>query len=193
MILLDKIKFYFPENHYQHGFKGGSSTVSACFVLKETILSYFKENSIVYAMFLDMSKAFDKINHEILFYFLHKCGVPGIYIKLIAYWYRNQFVQVEYGGFFSKEWKIRNGVRQGGILSPFFFKLYIHDLIERISRCKVGCRLGLFSSNIIAYADDIVLLAPSINALQHLANLISEEINKISLKFNSSKSSCMRF
>ena len=93
----------------------------------------------------------------------------------------------------SREWRICNGVRQGGILSPIFFKLYINDLIDRISKCELGCKLGMFSSNIVAYADDIVLLAPSLNALQCLADLILEEISKISLKFNSSKSLCMKF
>jgi len=54
-----------------------------------------------------------------------------------------------------------NGARQGGILSPYFFTRYIRELIFEISNCNVGLTLGAFFCNIVAYADDIVLLAPS--------------------------------
>ena len=95
--------------------------------------------------------------------------------------------------FFSEEWKINNGVRQGGVLSGLLFNVYINSLIEKISSLKQGCKIGIHSSNIIAYADDIVLLAPSKKALQMLLEEAVKESHDMDLEFNSNKSKYMVF
>jgi hypothetical protein len=63
---------------------------------------------------------------------------------------------------------IYNDVRQGGILSPFLFRFYIRDLVVKITNMKVGCNFGGINVNLLTYADDLVLLAPSWRALQML-------------------------
>ena len=191
--ILDKINIFLHTNDRQHGFKPRYSTQTACFVLKETVSGYLNKNSSVYAAFLDISKAFDKINHEKLFDKLKKRNVPSIFTKIISYWYSNQYIRVRYSDVFSEEWKILNGVRQGGILSSFFFNIYINDLINRISKCGYGCKLGIIPSNIIGYADDIVILALSISTLQYLINLIELEICNLKLQINTEKTVCIKF
>ena len=64
--LLPKISPYIELNDRQHGFRSNYSTTTACFVLKETILNYFSSSSDVHACFLDISKAFDSVNHDVL-------------------------------------------------------------------------------------------------------------------------------
>ena len=64
--LLPKISPYIKLNDRQHGFRSNFSTTTAFFILKETILNYFNSNSDVYACFIDISKAFDSVNHSIL-------------------------------------------------------------------------------------------------------------------------------
>ena len=71
--------------------------------------------------------------------------------------------------------------------------MYINDLIIKISNCKIGCRLGFFMSNVVAYADDLALLAPTMNGLQHLLNVCFDEAEKLCLKFNHDKSVCIKF
>ena len=61
-----------------------------------------------------------------------------------------------------------NGTRQGGILFPFLFCRYIRDLLHDIAQAGIGCNIGGVFVNILAYADDIVLLAPSWRAMQDL-------------------------
>ena len=61
-----------------------------------------------------------------------------------------------------------NGTRQGGVLSPYLFSRYIRDLIAAVVNSGIGCKLGNQLINILACADDIVLLAPSWNAFQNL-------------------------
>ena len=133
------------------------------------------------------------MNHETLLWKLREYGLPHIYSIVIKFWYCNQFVNVRYGMAFSEEWKICNGVRQGGVLSGLFFSIYIDGLLDRIVSSKIGCKLGIQMSNVIAYADDIVLLAPSRSGLQILIDIAYSESYKLELNFNISKSKCLIF
>ena len=102
-------------------------------------------------------------------------------------------VRVRYLSEYSEEWKISNGVRQGGVLSGLFFGIYIDALIDCVSGMKVGCKLGIANSSIIAYADDIVLLAPPATILQLIIDKIVKEAERIDLNFNLDKTKCMIF
>ena len=177
--ILFKIRPFIFLNDRQHGYREKYSTNTACFVLKETVFEYCSQNSKVYSCFLDFSKAFDNVSHEILRSKLKEIGIPSLYINIIKFWYANQFARVRYNGKYSGSWKICNGVRQGGILSGLLFCLYINSLIDRISKLNIGSKLGLQSSNIIAYADDIVLLAPSASSLQCMMDIVNEEALKL--------------
>lgn len=191
--LLHIIEDYIVLDDRQHGFRKNYSTATACFTLKETILNFTESNSDIYTCFIDISKAFDSVNHEILIKKLSETGIPQCITRLIEFWYRNQFVKVKYRSCFSSEWKVGNGVRQGGVLSGLFFNIYINSVLSKISKLKAGCSLGIMKSNIIAYADDIVLIAPSRKALQYLVDEAFLEAFNLELGFNFSKSKSMIF
>ena len=191
--ILEKIEDCLNFSDKQHGFKSNHSTSSACLILKETIHYYLNSNSTVYSCFLDISKAFDSVNHKLLIEKLIDSGVPVMIVNIIKFWYSNQIVKVRYENACSKEWKLCNGVRQGGVLSGIFFNIYIDSLIRNIESTYVGCRLGSLMANVLAYADDITLLAPSCTGLQMLINKAKEEAQKIDLVFNEKKSKCMVF
>lgn len=191
--ILQRIKHYLSYNERQHGFREKHSTSSAYLVLQETILNYTKKGSEVHSCFMDLSKAFDSVNHQILFRKLRCTGIPTLLVNLIICMYKNQNISVKFKSGKSDEWLLSNGVRQGGILSPLFFNIYINDLITNISSSGLGCRLGLKLSNIIVYADDIVILAPSKEVLQELINLTSQEVEKLNLTINLKKTFCMVF
>ena len=63
-----------------------------------------------------------------------------------------------------------NGVKQGGVLSPIVFSVYIDGLLVRLTNSNVGCYVGSFFVGALAYADDIVLLAPTPSAM-HAQNV----------------------
>jgi hypothetical protein len=88
---------------------------------------------------------------------------------------------------------IGNGTRQGGLLSPYFFARYIRELICTVVQSNIGCNIGGVFYNLLAYADDIVLLAPSWRALQTLINLLNRCAMDINMLCNVAKTVCMVF
>ena len=71
------------------------------------------------------------------------------------------------------------GVRQGGVLSPNMFGIYIDDVAKRVRACGSGCRLSLFSDSMFHYADDILLIASSVQSLQTLLQLCESEVRHV--------------
>ena len=84
------------------------------------------------------------------------------------------------------------GVRQGGVLSPCLFAIFIDDLAKHVSVTCKGCHFGFICLSIILYADDINLLAPSVTALQSLLNTCEDEHYYLDMFINSSKSKFIR-
>jgi hypothetical protein len=172
-VIKQKIEKLVPLSDHQHGFRKNYSTITACLTLKETISYYIKKNSNVYACFLDLTKAFDNVDHAILIEKLKVLKIPNYILHIISYMYRNQNVSVIFEGCKTESFKIQNGVRQGAILSPLFFNIYINSILEDISNNDIGCKLGFFISNNIAYADDVTVMAPNPRGLQNLINMFA--------------------
>ena len=81
----------------------------------------------VFVCFLDASKAFDRVNHTTLFKQLGERGIPGYILRILIYWYKNQDMCI-------KKFKVTNDVRQGGILSPYLFNVYVDELSEELKK-----------------------------------------------------------
>ena len=84
------------------------------------------------------------------------------------FWYTNQKVCVRWGNVYSDYFGVSNGVRQGGILSPFLFNLYMNDLSDRLNKLKIRCCINGIVVNHIMYADDLVLIAPSVAGMNKI-------------------------
>ncbi len=150
-------------------------------------------DSTVYVCFLDISKAFDRVNHTKLFEKLQNRGIPGYLLRIIVYWYENQNFYVKWGKLISNGIKIRNGVRQGGILSPYLFTIYIDDLSQNLNKLNVGCKVGKALINHIMYADDLALISPSVKGLRNLIKICEQIGDMLDLNFNARKSMIMIF
>jgi hypothetical protein len=97
---------------------------------------------------------------------------------------------VVFGLFWVFRWQC--GVRQGGILSQHLSVVYLDDLIKNVAKSNLGCHIRYACCSILVYADDILLLAPSVTALQELLLLCNNEINELGLQLNCKKSVCIR-
>ena len=79
---------------------------------------------------------------------------------------------------------------KGGILSPYLFSRYVRELLHKIEQTRCGCSIGV---NILAYADDIVLLAPSWSAMQDLLHVLAKHNTEIDVTCSIKKTVCMVF
>ncbi|KAJ0170988.1 hypothetical protein K1T71_013760 [Dendrolimus kikuchii] len=177
----------------QFGFRPDLSTDLAILSLKHTVKYYVDRETPVYACFLDLSKAFDLVSYDLLWQKLKDKDLPVELIELIRSWYLGQENEVRWGSELSDPYRLECGVRQGGLSSPLLFSIYVDDLIEKLSSLQVGCSIDGACINNISYADDMVLLAPSVAALRKMLAVCETYALSHGLVYNVKKTEYMVF
>ena len=141
---LEKEKLIAPE---QAGFRQYRSTEDQTTHLTQVIEDAFQKKKVVLASFIDLQKAFDKVWKEGLKVKLQRNGISGCMKKWIESYLHNRRARVLVNGHVGRKRLLREGVPQGGVLSPSLFILFINDIIQELPR---GIQAAL-------YADDLVL------------------------------------
>ena len=96
----------------------------------------------MYVVLLDASRAFDRVNYVKLFRLLVKRGTCPVIARLLANMYTSQTLRVKWNNQFSRTFTVSNGVKQGAILSPILFSVYMDELFHRLTQAKIGCYIG---------------------------------------------------
>lgn len=187
-IILDKFYDKLCTSDHQFGFKPKCSTNMCTMVLKETVSYYITNHSSVYCTFLDASKAFDRVRYCKLFRLLVRRGLPACIVRILIVLYTSSQVRVLWAGLYSDYFSVLNGVKQGGVISPVLFCIYIDDLLIRLASSGVGCFIGLNFVGALAYADDISLLAPNPSAMRKLLGICDSFAAEFDIQFNPDKS-----
>ena len=177
----------------QFGFKEGVSTTQCTFSLLETVNYYKQNNTQVYALFLDASKAFDRIEYSKLFSVLIKRKVSPLVLRTLLHMYKNQKLKVRWEDVESYPFVTTNGVKQGGVLSPIMFAVYIDGLLVKLKNSGVGCHVGNEYIGALSFADDISLLCPTISGLNKMVEIAEQYAAEYSIIFNASKSKLLCF
>jgi len=120
-------------------------------------------------------------------------GVDEKVVRILAFWYSNEVCYVRWNDVVSSGFKMGNGTRQGDVFSPLLFSRYIRELLDDVCSSGIGCFIGTQCVNILAYADDLVLLAPSWHALQSMLNILHIQSFAIDLTCNVTKTVYMIF
>ena len=183
----------------QFGFQKGSSTVQCTWSVQETISHYLRRGSDVFCCLLDFSKAFDKVNFNQLFHKLRERKFPAVFLRLIISIYQNQTCFIRWNSAKSTSFQVKNGVRQGAILSPSLFCVYLDCLLSQLRDAGLGCHIGGTFLGAFGYADDVTLLAPSRQALQIMLSICEKFAASHSMLFSTdpspakSKTKCLFF
>ena len=171
-------KNIFSQNQY--GFRAKHSTEHALITFMDFVTDELEKGNHVIGVYLDIQKAFDCVNFQILFRKLIKYGIRGKSLELIQNYLTNRKQKVkledENGAVvFSDLRSITCGVPQGSVLGPLLFLIYINDLQNASS---------LFRA--ITFADDtnLFMAAPS---LENLCDSVNSELDKIKIWFDSNR------
>ena len=156
----------------QYGFRANYSTQMALLDLIDKLSSSLDKSNHAIVIFLDLSKAFDTVDHDILISKLNRYGIRGVALNWFKNYLSNRRQFVIWENEMSTSLPITCGVPQGSILGPILFLLYINDIYRSSSLLSF-----------ILFADDTSLFYSSANLTQAIA-VVNEELCKLSLWFN---------
>ena len=168
-------------NKNQFGFRPNSSTQFAISTIHDKLIKNIDNGLYTCCIFLDLSKAFDTVNHTILLWKLyHYFGIRGTALHLIESYLSNRYQYTNVQGHYSNKLKITTGVPQESCLGPLLFLLYINDLPLASE----------FDTTL--YADDTALMISDrdLNSLKYKANNELKKVdfwlrmNKLSLNYS---------
>ena len=146
----------------QSGFRPGDSIIYQLISITSDIYKNFEKHAETRAVFLDISKAFDKVWHDVLIYKLKSNGISGNLLNFFENYIFNRHQRVTLNGTESSWRSISAGVPQGSVLGPLLFLVYINDLTENI---KSQMRL---------FADDSSIFTPVKNVIDTHEQLVKD-------------------
>jgi hypothetical protein len=179
---------------YQAAYRKGYGCEDHIFVLNAVLQANTSRRPKVYALFVDLSKAFDSIRHDKLWSKIIHIGISGKFLKNIQCIYRSAkaSIRTRYGE--STEFPIKNSVFQGETLSPKLFTLFIEDIVKVLNDSGfTSIKIGKGEINILLYADDMVVIAYNVFDLQNKINVLRRYFDENDLQINLSKTKIVVF
>ena len=155
-------------NGLQFGFAIGKSPSMATLLVTEAIAEAKANRTPLYIATLDARKAFDVVNHQVLKTKLYNSPICGRLWNMIDDLYTRGNEVIRWNGKYSSPYQVKQGVKQGGILSPCLYKLYLYDLLDTLKKSDLGLRIGCTYVGTPTCADDVLHLASTGYELQSM-------------------------
>jgi hypothetical protein len=158
---------------------------------KIDVKCYFEyKQSPLYLCSLDAEKCFDSIWHAALFFKLID-RIPDDHWLTLWRWYGGLRAAVRWSHAYSQRFAITKGTRQGSIMSPQLFNIFIDDLLKLLSVSDDGVSIGSHCFSASAYADDICMMSSTVPGLQRLIDICTNYAEKWRFRFNPHKTKCL--
>ena len=183
-VILDLWGHLLDSDSLQMGFKGGVSTTHCSYLVQEVAGYYLRRGSNIFATCCDCSKAFDKCRFDLLFTKLIRHKVPAIVIRILIFNYEKQFAWIKWGNTLSQQFGVSNGTKQGSVVSPIFWNLYLDDLLKKLRTLGVGCFIAGVFVGATAYADDLLLLSPTRSGMEAMLKLCEKFAAEHNISFS---------
>ena len=178
----------------QLGFVAGNRTSDAHIIIHNLVKKIcHRDNSKIYSCFVDFKKAFDSIPRDLLLKKLIKFGITGKFFNIIRHNYTSDEACIKLGNSRSTFFDLSLGVRQGCVLSPLLFNLFLSDLAKKFEAMEGKLEIKTTSINSLFWANDLVLFTKSKEDLDKLLKTLEEYCNENELSINTKKTKCMIF
>ena len=187
---LEDLGFFVEE---QNGFRRKRSCQDHLFCITSVIRNRLYNRKPTFAAFVDMQKAFDWIDRDLLFLKLLITNIDGRMYKAIKSMYTNTKGAIKLNSFQTEWFDCASGMRQGDVLSTTLFNIYINDLAKEIKNLNLGIPIDTYNLSILLYADDIVLLSENETNLQCMLDKLHEWCIKWNMKVNEAKTNVVHF
>lgn len=196
-VLHNRLERYISENKIlneeQIGFQKGCRTSDHVLTLKHLVDKAFKSSSYLFVCFVDFKKAFDTINRNALFGKLCRLNVNGAFLDILKSMYREVLFSVKLQNGLTESFTSKIGVKQGCILSPTLFSIYLNDLVDIFDNTCDPVALNDKLVSCLMYADDLVLVSKSAAGLQTCLDRLQNYCDKWDLTVNLDKTNIMIF
>ena len=177
----------------QNGFRKKRSCIDHIFTMSSIIRNRKNRNLPTYIAFVDLEKAFDRVDRNLLLYKLKSMGFGGKMFNIIQSLYSNCQACVNVNGHLTNFFPSEYGVRQGDALSPTLFGLFINDLAHDLRACNSGIWAGDFFLCSLFYADDLALISDSEEKLQEMISTLYTWCRKWRMRVNVTKTKIVHF
>ena len=177
----------------QGGFRSGRGCIDQIFAVKRIVEKTIEKDKKVYMAFVDLEKAHDIVSREKLWKVLDEYGVKGKLLRAIQALYEDGKAREKVGGLESELFGVHRGVRRGCTLSPGHFNVFI-DRVTREARRHFRSEVMLSTGDVgvLLFADDMVVMAESVEGLQSNLQVLSDVLSRWELKVNCRKTKMMR-
>lgn len=175
----------------QNGFRRSRSCLDHLYVLTSILRNRKRAGLSTYLAFVDFTRAFDTVNHSLLTYKMRTNGLYGKFYNIVSTMHTRLQSTLRINNCLTDWFNILSGVRQGDNLAPTLFALYVDDLACDINRANCGVPIGDEKCGILMYADDIVLLAETVEQLQRSLDILHTWTRHWRLTVNLGKTNTM--
>ena len=172
----------------QNGFRKNRRGEDNIFVVNEVINNLNRNKYRGYIAFIDIEKAYDRVDREILWKVLEKVGFSRKIVNIIKSMYVNTEATYILGDIETKPVCSMRGVRQGCAMSPILFALYTEELAVRLRNSGLGVRIDCERLSSLLYADDITILSETCGGLEKMLEILDGYGKEFNVKFSKDKS-----
>ena len=176
----------------QLGFIAGNRCSDAHIIINNIVRKHCHKNKAkLFCSFIDFSKAFDTIPRDILFRKLQSYGINGRFFNIIKNIYNDDQACVKIHNQCTKTFKINQGVRQGCVLSPLLFNIFLADLAKQLDSMENKVKIDDKEINALFWADDIFMFAKDETTLRKMLKILEDYSFENKLEINTDKTKTM--